>query len=75
MKLSDRQSILLDFMRRNGGKRTLTEATAQIGFGIYYRPKFYVGQTIKRMMDRGLVHRVSRGLYAIGSGEKKGELI
>ena len=62
--LSEKQLKIITFLRENN-QITLDEATELIGYGIYYRQKHYVGQTMSRMVKQGHIVRVKRGLFEL----------
>ena len=61
--MSTKQAQILEWVRQNG-TITLAEATALTGGNIYHNATKHTGATLARMVDRGLLLRVSRGVYA-----------
>lgn len=43
----------------------LDEAVNEIGYGIFYNPRKYVGEYLSQMVKDGLIVRVKRGVFEI----------
>jgi len=65
-KLGHRQQAFVDWMRENGDL-TLTKA-AEL-WPLYHNTKFHHSCTLRRLMKRGIVTRVKRGVYRLGREE------
>ena len=70
MKPSEKQQKVLDYLEANG-QITLGEAVMIIGRDYYCNERFHVGQVLSRMVKRGLIKRVSRGLFERSDEDKK----
>lgn len=69
--MTPEQKEILDFARRMGGYFTKQEAVAMFGEPIIADPESQVGQRLSRMVNAGLLERISPGKYKIGKGKKK----
>lgn len=61
--LSRKQSVIVEFMRKSGGKITLSQAVALTGKNLYANAQFHTGATLARMVKRGLVRRIKPGVF------------
>ena len=60
--LSHNQENVLKFMNKNNGEINLRQAEAVIGLHPWVGNKFVI-QCMSRMVKRGLIKRVKRGLF------------
>lgn len=65
------QKEILDFARRLGGYFTKQEAVKAFGGGYHCNGDKHVGDRLSRMVNSGLLERISPGKYKIGKGKKK----
>ena len=72
MNLSGKQQVIFDHIKAHGSI-TKAEAVELVGGNIYHNKGHYVGQTLKRMVDRGIIERESRGVYVRSNTDSNGK--
>ncbi len=50
---------------------TLDDAVDEIGYGIYYNARKYVGEYLSQMVKDGLIVRVKRGVFEAAPPKEK----
>lgn len=68
--MTDNQRKIFDFIRAKGGTAVLSDIVAEFGANYFLHPEKYVGDSLSRMVKAGLLIRVKKGVYAIGTGKK-----
>lgn len=63
------QAKIIAWARSVGGQFTKREAVAKFDH-YYHNGGKYVGERLSRMVDAGLLERVSPGRYKVGKGKK-----
>jgi predicted transcriptional regulator of viral defense system len=58
-----KQNAVMAFLRQHG-QMTLSQAVELIGGDVYANQAFHVGNVLRRMIARGMIRRVKRGVYA-----------
>ncbi|AWW32155.1 hypothetical protein DN752_19535 [Echinicola strongylocentroti] len=72
MRLTQKQEKVIQFIVDGRGEITISEAVTLIG-DQYHNQSKYVGETLSRMVRRGVLCRVRRGVYKLAtkvSGKK-----
>lgn len=62
--LSPKQQRIMEIIT-NEGSITLERAVKEIGGNIYHNRARYVGLTLSRMVARGVIQRVKRGVFSM----------
>lgn len=70
MKLGHNQLRILRFISEKGGEVAFSEIVEKFKTEYYDNTAHYVGQSLSGMVKNGLVQRVSKGVYAVGTGKK-----
>jgi hypothetical protein len=70
--MTTRQDMILRHVREHGCI-TLLEATLLTGAGLYANAERHVGASLARMVRRGLLARVRRGVFGLLNTEVCGE--
>lgn len=65
MGYSKKQQKLLDFIRSGRGEITKKEAVQILERHYYANAEKYVGEILTRMVSRGILCRVKRGVYKL----------
>lgn len=65
--LSEKQSIILDFVRRNGNITT-KKANELLAKYYYHNSQHYVSEILTRLVKSNKLIRVSIGYYELGKG-------
>lgn len=64
MALTEKQKIIVEYIRNGRGEITKKEAVQLIGNQYHNREK-YVGETLSRMVKKGILCRVKLGTYKL----------
>jgi predicted transcriptional regulator len=70
MSLSVKQLKIMNVIHAEG-QITLERAVDEIGGDIYYNAKKYVGETLARMVKRGLIQRKKPGVFVAPKGNDR----
>lgn len=60
--MTDHQAEILSYLR-NVKQATLAQIAQNVSWGYYHNPNKYIGETLKRLVNRGLIERTKRGTY------------
>ncbi len=63
--MSDKQSLISKDALQRGGQITTAQAVALLGHGYYHNGQKYVSEILGRMVKRGALIRVKRGVYEL----------
>lgn len=63
--MSQKQTLIIETAKQNGGKITTAQAVALLGREYYHNGQKYVSEILGRMAKSGALIRVKRGVYEL----------
>lgn len=66
MKLSDKQQLIVNYIRQNGTITTM-QANQLLSCFYYHNAAHYISEILTNMVKRRYIIRTSRGIYSLGS--------
>ena len=70
MKLGHNQLRILRFIAEQSGDVQFSEIVARFECKYYCNAAHYVGQSLSSMVKNGVILRVRKGVYTVGTGKK-----
>lgn len=70
MKLGYNQLRILRFISKRGGEVNFSEIVAEFETQYYTNAGHYVGLSLSSMVKNGVILRVRKGVYTVGTGKK-----